>query len=285
MAEPIEQASEQTATQKLTEEREFEKILHFIKSSFKLDLTSYRRNFVFRHLRSRMHDVRCPTASKYISLLQEKPEELRDFVDTLSINVTHFFRDADVFSTFARTIVPEVMKAKGDGEQKLIRVWSAACASGQEPYSIAILLKELFADKPQILIKIVATDVDSDALARAEKGEYDIRDFRETDKKLLDKYFTPVYNKCYRINDDVRRLVRFQKHNLLTDEPLKFIDVIFCRNVMIYFSREQQDLLFRKFHQGLGFNGYLIIAKVETVWDKTLFSVVDSNHKIYQKIS
>lgn len=145
------------------------------------------------------------------------------------------------------------------------------------------MFKEALAGQEQVMVRITATDIDNDAIKRAQEGVYDQRDFRETDKKILDKYFTPVYNNRYQLCDEIKKMVRFERNNLITDEPLKFIDVVFCRNVMIYFSREQQELLFKKFHQALSSKGYLVLAKVETVWEKTLFTTIDGPNKIYQK--
>jgi chemotaxis methyl-accepting protein methylase len=165
----------------------------------------------------------------------------------------------------------------------LIRIWSAGCASGQEAYSLAILINELLGGSDRFLVKIWATDVDNDALERAKKGEYDTRDFKEVDKKLLEKYFDPVYNDRYALKEDIKRLVRFEKHNLITDKGLKFMDIIFCRNVMIYFNRVQQELLLNKFYESLNSKGYLVLAKVESIWDKELFITIDPLQKIYQK--
>jgi chemotaxis protein methyltransferase CheR len=131
--------------------------------------------------------------------------------------------------------------------------------------------------------KITGTDVDQDALNKAEEGIYEERNFRETDKKLLDKYFTPAYNRSYRVNDEIRRFVKFEKNNLITDEPLRHVDIIFCRNVLIYFNRAQQDLIFSKFFTGLNSTGYLVVAKVETIWNKDMFLSVDLGSKIYKK--
>lgn len=268
---------------KFGDEEELAKVVLYVREKCGVDLTFYRQNFIYRHVRSRMHDFKCTSAADYIIVLKNNKGELTELLDSLSINVTHFFRDADVYESFRRKVIPELVKQKGAVSPALIRVWSAACASGQEPYSLAIMFKEALAGQEQVMVRITATDIDSDAIKRAQEGVYDLRDFRETDKKILEKYFTPVYNNRYQLCDEIKKMVRFERNNLISDEPLKFIDVIFCRNVMIYFSREQQDLLFKKFHQALSSRGYLVLAKVETVWDKVLFSTIDGPNKIYQK--
>jgi chemotaxis methyl-accepting protein methylase len=270
---------------KYGDEEELAKVVLYIREKCGVDLTLYRQNFIYRHVRSRMHDRKCAAAAEYIAVLKSEKGELTELLDSLSINVTHFFRDADVYDMFRKKIIPELVRQKGGAPSALIRIWSAACASGQEPYSLAIMFKEALAGQDQVMVRITATDIDAEAIKRAQEGVYDLRDFRETDKKILDKYFTPVYNNRYQLSDEIKKMVRFERNNLITDEPLKFIDVIFCRNVMIYFSREQQELLFKKFHQALSSKGYLVLAKVETVWEKSLFTTIDGPNKIYQKAS
>lgn len=269
----------------LGDEHELRRVVDFIRDRFDLDLHYYRESFVFRHLRSKMSDVGAKTATDYICILKREPEEFSKFLETLSINVTHFFRDADVFESVRKLVIPEILKRKERLEQYTIRVWSAGCASGQEPYSLAILFKEALRDagKDNFIVKIIATDIDAEAMSRAEIGEYAERDFRETDKKLLDKYFTPAYNSRYKVNDDIKRFVKFEKNNLISDGGYRNIDLIFCRNVLIYFNRKQQEFIFQKFHGSLNADGFFVIAKVETVWDKNIFVPVDLPRKIYKR--
>ncbi|MFA6384278.1 MAG: protein-glutamate O-methyltransferase CheR [Candidatus Omnitrophota bacterium] len=265
------------------DESDLAKVIPYVNQQFGIDLAYYRQSFLNRHLRSRMQDTGCENAAAYISHMKKAPEEFKLFLETLSINVTHFFRDKDVFDKFQKLVVPELIKRKDGGERNCIRVWSAACASGQEPYSLAILFMEAMGDNCSGF-RIIATDIDQEALDRAEAGVYEERDFREMDKKLLDKYFTLDYNKEYRVNDNVRRFVKFEKSNLITDEPFRHMDVVFCRNVLIYFNRAQQDHIFQKFHAALNSTGYLVVAKVETIWEKDKFESIDLNSKIYRKV-
>jgi len=266
------------------DESDLEKVISFTKQHYGIDLSCYRQNFIYRHIRNRMQDTGCVNSFEYICRMKEDEEEFKRFLETLSINVTHFFRDAEVFKAFGRVAIPELVKHKMAGELNCIRIWSAACASGQEAYSLAILFHELLGDK-SIAFKITGTDIDEQALKRAETGVYEERDFREMDKNLLDKYFTIDYNKKYRINDDIRQYVRFEKNNLITDEPLRHIDVIFCRNVLIYFNRAQQDIIFSKLYTALNRIGFLVIAKVETIWENNKFESVDTFSKIYRKVN
>lgn len=261
------------------------RILRFINERRGVDLSSYRRNFVDRHLRSRLVDTKSENSTDYINHLKNNPGELDLFLDALSINVTHFFRDKEVFDAFKRIVIQELMTSKASGaEKRLIRVWSAACASGQEPYSIAMLLNEAAAGRDNLMIRIWATDVDSDVLGKAKQGSYAADELKHIpDPAFIDKYFNRDGDR-YTVKDELKALVRFERHNLITDPPLKFMDVVFCRNVMIYFKKEQQDALMVKFSQSLNSRGYLVIAKVESIWEKSLFVPVDHIQKIYRKV-
>jgi len=263
---------------------DFNKVIRFINKEKGVDLCSYRQSFILRHLRSRMSDTQSADCASYITYLKNNPDEIDRFLEDLSINVTHFFRDPDVFLAFRNGPLVELIDYKRKNSLNLIRIWSAGCASGQEPYSLAIMMNEVLGKKSGFMVKIWATDVDSETLERAEKGEYEERDLKEAGKKLLEKYFQPVYNDKYSVNDEIRKMVRFQKHNLISEPELKCMDVIFCRNVMIYFTRAQQEALFKKFHQSLNSLGYLVISKVESVWNRDLFECINLYNKLYQKI-
>lgn len=259
-------------------DRNVQKLLDFISRTRGLDLTSYRYSFVERRLRSRLVATGAKDAAGYIDRLKSDPGEFARFLDELSINVTSFFRDKDVFDAFRDEVVAGLLR---DGERKLIRVWSAACASGQEPYSLAMLLNEAVGDR-KVTIRIWATDVDNDALDKARQGRYDISELRGVPGELIEKYFDRAGD-AYTVKESLKALVRFVKHNLINDPPLKFMDVIFCRHVMIYFSREQQEALLVKFAQGLNSDGCLVVAKVESIWDKRVFVPLDHMKRIYKK--
>ena len=265
------------------DESDLVKVIPYVNKHYGIDLAYYRSSFLNRHLRSRMQDTGCENAAAYISYIKKFPDEFKLFLETLSVNVTHFFRDKEVFDKFQRVVIPEIIKRKEAQGRNCIRIWSVACASGQEAYSLAIMFMEAMG-QDNTAFRIIATDVDQKALRNAQGGVYKERDFNEIDKKLLDKYFTLDYNKEYHINDNVKQFIRFEKNNLITDKPLNNVDVIFCRNVLIYFNRTQQDLIFEKFHKALNNEGYLVVAKVETIWQKDKFESIDVNSKIYRKI-
>jgi chemotaxis protein methyltransferase CheR len=264
-------------------QEQLNKVITFINKKKGIDLCSYRQSFIFRHLRSRMNDLNIADYLEYITYLKNNSGEIDSFLEDLSINVTHFFRDPEVFTAFQKGPLAELIGRKTKSNLNLIRLWSAACASGQEAYSLAIMMSEALAGRNDFVVKIWATDIDKEALEKAKIGEYEEKDLKEAGKKILEKYFEPVYNGKYSVKDSIRKMVRFDKLNLISDPGLKFIDIIFCRNVMIYFTREQQESLFVKFYNSLNSDGYLVIAKVESIWNKEMFSNIDTYNKIYRK--
>jgi chemotaxis methyl-accepting protein methylase len=268
----------------LLETSELAKVLTFIRAQKGIDLTHYRLSFVARRMRIRMNYTKSRNHLEYIACLKSNPEEIDHFLDVLGVNVTEFFRDPDMYEAFRQKVVPELCKSKTALGQSLIRVWSAACASGEEAYSLAIVFKEELAGKSNFSIKIWGSDMDNEALEKAAKAEYKDYELKKLDNKTLEKYFIPVYNNFYRLKDEIRQMVRFQRHNLMTEPPLVNVDVIFCRNMMIYLNRQQQEVLCKKFSDALNSGGYLVTGKVENIWNKDLYSYVDARAKIYRKV-
>ena len=259
------------------------KILTFIQKHKGLDVSSYRQNFIHRRLRLRVLATRVKSPQEYIALIEKSPEEFNLFLDALSINVTEFFRDPDVYDAFRKLALTELMNRKAASDYKSIRIWSSACASGEEAYSLAILLKEELKGRQDLMVKVLATDIDDQALEKAKEATYRTGDLQKLPPAILKKYFTLSNAAHYQVNDDIRQMVKFQKHNIFGQAPYKGLDAIFCRNIMIYLSRPQMMELFKKFYELLNPQGYLILGKVETLWERNLFKPVDLKAKIYQK--
>ena len=260
------------------------KITDFIFQQKELDLESYRKNFLIRRLSLRLQATKSESAQEYLKLLREDPREINQFLDHLSINVTEFFRDPDVFEAFRKTALRDILARKQGACRRVLRIWSAGCASGQEAYSLAIVAALELGEKSDLRVKIWGTDIDEAALEEARKGEYEAQSLQKIDKRLLAKYFIPIDNNSYRISDKIRQMVEFKKCNLADEPPFKLLDAIFCRNVMIYLSRPQKDDLFSRFHYLLNPGGYLVLSKVETLWEKNKFLTILPKEKIYQKI-
>ena len=272
-------------TKAQSDEEGLKKILDFIHEYKGLDLSSYRQNFLYRRLRLRIFSTKTKDCLEYITLLKNSPEEYNAFLDALSINVTEFFRDPDVFEAVKKAVLPELIARKEAQGNLSLRVWSSACASGEEPYSIAILIRQALKEKGNFLVRIWASDIDNDALEKARKGEYKLDDrLAKIDKKIMKKYFIPLDNDTCRVKDEIKQMVKFEQRNLSRDPSFNYLDAIFCRNVMIYLSHQQKGELFERFHRLLNPRGYLVLSKVETLWERRLFETVLPKEKIYQKI-
>ena len=267
-------------------DRELNVFLYSLKRLKGIDLSSYRANFLQRRLRSRMIATKSEGLFNYFSILKREPDEYKRFLGALSINVTEFFRDPDVFDLFRKNCLKEVIEKKESTRHEIIRIWSAACASGEEAYSLAIIIMEELKNRiDNFKIRIWGTDIDKDALEVAKKGEYSLRSLKEVGAETLNRCFTNAGEGLYRLNGKVKETVKFAQHNLVVDAPLKYLDAIFCRNVMIYLRRQQQESLFEDFYNALNPKGYLVIGKVESILGdpKDLFIPVDLNKKIFQK--
>ena len=267
-------------------DRELNAFLYSLQRLKGIDLSSYRENFLQRRLRSRMLATKSEGLFSYFSILKREPDEYRRFLGALSINVTEFFRDPEVFDLFRKKCLKEVIEKRESARHEIIRIWSAACASGEEAYSLALIILEELKNKiDNFKIRIWGTDIDKDTLEEAKKAKYSQRSLKEIDSVMLNRYFTGASDGLHRLNENVKDLVKFTQHDLTRDPPLKYIDVIFCRNVMIYLRRKQQEALFENFYKVLNPEGYLVIGKVESILGspKDLFKPVDLNKKIFQK--
>jgi len=264
-------------------EKELDMLKRKVKRERGIDLNYYKDSFIIRRVSTRLAQKRMP-AIKYIHLLDDK--EYKELFKLLSINVTEFFRDSSVYEMFQDLILPNLVYYKEGIKKKSIRIWSAGCASGEEPYSIAIMLREFFKDKiDDWTITVLGTDIDKVALERAKLGIFTENRVKNVDKQLIDKYFF-TDNTWYEVNDDIKSMVRFKIHDLIHDQPEHNFDVVFCRNVMIYFSKELQDGLFEHFYRALNKYGFLILGKTEGVLGayRQHFAFVDIPERIYRKI-
>jgi len=220
-----------------------------------------------------------------MAILKRDSSEYDRLLEDLTINVTNFFRDKSVYRVIEEVIIPELISSKKIKRKRIIRVWSAACASGEEPYSMAILFHEILGNKlNEFLISIHATDIDKVSLKKAKSGEYEADIFSEVDEKILRRYFNR--NLKFGLREEVKKMVKFKHHDLISDQPLTHMDIILCRNVLIYFSRELQRKLFRKFYEGLNKAGYLILGKTESLMGEPtrMFKQVNMTERIYQKV-
>lgn len=250
-----------------------------------IDFSSYRENFLMRRLNHRINMTKSGSLFAYLELLKKDDAEFNRFLDALAINVSEFFRDPDVFDYFRENCLRDIIGRRGSLNNGIIRIWSAGCAEGQEAYSLAMLFKEQMPKTNNFFVRIWGTDIDKQALEKAARAEYDLKNLRNMSKLMIEKYFTLMPSGQLRLKDEIREAVKFIRRDLINEPPLKFMDVIFCRNVMIYLSHQQQGLLFLKLHRSLSSKGYLVIGKVESMWGdvKDIFTPVATHKKIFQK--
>lgn len=250
-----------------------------------MDLRGYRPKFLARRVSSRLNVRKVDSIPVYMRMLDREPDEYKRLLDSVSINVSRFFRDADVWGAVEEKVVPAIIDRKKKRHQRMIRCWSAGASHGEEAYSLSILFQEILdRSAADLSIRVYGTDIDEDGLRKARLAEYTPEFMREITPGRLSKYFT-FTGASYILADAIRMITGFQHHNIVTDVPLRHIDLILCRNVLIYFSRELQGVIYNKFHQALNPGGFLILGKVETLWGgiKNSFATIDNKERIYQK--
>lgn len=248
----------------------------------RVDLHQYNANFLHRRLNVRLSAKGLHDYSQYASLLDQDPTEYNELFQALSINVTEFFRDNDVYDAFYTHILPKILNI---GKQNEIRIWSAGCATGEEMYSVAILLNQASEIYGSFKFKITGTDVSAKAIETARKGKYTHSSLKNLSEKNLKKYFQHESDGHYQINKNIMDSVTFNVGDILTMPMPNSLDVIFCRNIIIYFGRKALDQLFVKFAHSLKPSAYLVLGKTETIKDgaTSLFESIMPRERIYRK--
>ncbi len=263
-------------------DKDLKEITEFVQKKRGLDLSYFKPSFLTRRIGVRMKMLNMTNSSQYAQLLNSDLNEVGSLYDSLSINVTRFYRDKQVWQIFGNKIIPNLLKDSKTSEK--LRIWSCGCASGEEPYSLAIMFSEAL-DNPKNKIKIQATDINSHALQTARKGIYTIDNLKNLDPLLITKYFKKIYSTKLQVIDKIKDLISFNLADITTF-PVSYLDVVFCRNLLIYYGKESQDLIFKKFHIVLKPNRYLVLGMDETLWGHKLqnsFLSLDPKNRIYQK--
>jgi chemotaxis protein methyltransferase CheR len=248
--------------------------------------SSYKDKCLRRRVAVRMRAKAALTYGDYAGVLDTDPQEYERLQRVLTINVTKFFRNWDTYSVLEQRVIPQLWE-RSDSH---LRVWSAGCASGEEPYSIGILLHRhaLATGSTGRLdgVSIVGTDIDSESLGAAERGMYGESALGDTPASLREEYFPRVASQRTML-PDVKRLVSFERSDLLdTPSPFGSVHLLLCRNVIIYFERDAQEALFREFHRVLAPGGFLVLGKVETLLGsaRPLFSPVNARERVFRKL-
>ena len=246
------------------------------------DFSQYKRSTMLRRIQRRMQVIGASDGMKYLELLREKPDEAELLFRDLLINVTAFFRDSEGFDYLRREVIPELLRDKGAGDT--VRIWTPGCSSGEEAYSIAILMSEALARaRPRPLVQIFATDIDEQMLQKARAARYPHSAVREVPPELLDRYFFAQEDN-YVLTQNIRDMVRVSSHNLIKDPPFSRVDLIVCRNLLIYFNASLQQRLIPVFHYSLRPQGWLFLGSAENIAGRNdLFDSVEPSARIYRR--
>src|SRR6516225_591255 len=260
-----------------------EDLLAFIRDSRGFDFTGYKRSSLARRIRKRMHEAGSADYVDYRDRLESSAEEFGLLFNTILINVTGFFRDTETWTFLQGEVMPELL-TDIDGERE-IRVWSAGCASGEEAYSLAIAFSEaLGVEETAKRVKIYGTDVDDEALRDARIGLYSAKALEALPAELRDKYFEQNNGTQFAFRPDLRRRVIFGRHDITRDAPISRLDLLVCRNTLMYFNVETQSQVIDRFHFALREGGYLFLGKAEMLLsDGERFEVVSMRQRIFRR--
>jgi len=254
------------------------KIIMLLRDHSGIDFSYYKENTIIRRIERRIKVKRYNSTEEYVKFLKNSEEEKGTLYREMLIGVTGFFRDKLAFDQLEKDIIPKL-----DYSKKILRVWSSGCSTGEEVYSIAMLLQEYKEKKGlDIEIKIFGTDIDKEALDIASKGYYPDSILSDVKKEYIDKYFIKEKN-GRRISEKIRNLVVYAKHNVLKDPPFSKLDLIICRNLFIYIKPEIQQKVMSMFYYSLNKNGYLMLGSSESLGNiQEAFETINSKNKLYK---
>lgn len=248
-----------------------------------IDLSSLRGAFLERRVLFRMRTLEITNFDEYVKLISTSFDEAKLLQKELSINVTKFFRDPFVWDFLQESILPEIVP---ETRVTSISAWCCACASGEESYSVSMMFDE-FLKKSVINYKIYATDISSTAIERAKEGVYGENELVNVSPERLLKYFEKLDNDKFVINSQIKNKINFTQHNM-SNMTGQYFDIIFCRNVLIYYTKNSHAELFKSFHKQLKKNGFLVLGQDESMIGTNgneFFEVIDPKHRVYKKLS
>src|SRR6266550_1826529 len=257
-------------------------ILEQVSWQANIDFRPYKSSTILRRISRRMAVTHCSTMHDYLDYLKANPQEVGELVKAFLINVTQFFRDSDAFTYLKSEIIPKLI-ARGRERDHTLRVWAAGCATGEEAYSLAMLITDLLGPElSEWSIKIFATDVDEAAINFARRGLYSENLLKDVPADYKDHFFERV-DHGYRISKMLRQMIIFGQQDLSRSAPFPRIDLVLCRNVLIYFTPELQEYVLNQFTFSLSPGGYLFLGIAETVRPtQSYFELVNKHWKVYR---
>jgi chemotaxis protein methyltransferase CheR len=253
---------------------DYELFTQNIKNKSGIDLGLYKESQMKRRLISLYEKRGFSNFAEYFRAIDNDMELFYEFLDRMTINVSEFYRNAKRWDVLDKQILPELI-----AKNKNLKIWSAACSTGEEPFTLAMVIaKHLPLDK----VKIIATDIDENVIRKAKTGIYSDRAIGELPNELKNKYFTKD-NNYYKLNDDIKRTIIFKKHNLLADPYENDFDLIICRNVLIYFTEEAKDAIYNKFSKSLKKDGILFVGSTEQIFNPSSYNFSTIESFFYKK--
>ncbi|WP_241845248.1 CheR family methyltransferase, partial [Streptomyces silvensis] len=263
-------------------DEELEELLGFLRDARGFDFTGYKRSSLGRRIRKRMSDVDISTYRDYRDRLETNADEFGALFNTILINVTSIFRDPDAWTFLQREVVPDLLSGLGPDEE--IRVWSAGCSSGEEAYSLAIMFAEALGIEECLnRVKIYGTDVDEEALREARSALYTAKALEALPAELREKYFEQN-GAQFGFRPDLRRRVIFGRHDVTRDAPISRLDLLVCRNTLMYFNVEAQAQIIDRFHFALRERGFLFLGKAEMLLnDADRFEVMSMRQRVFRR--
>src|SRR5947209_913425 len=258
-------------------------LLEFVKQARGFDFTGYKRSSVERRVAKRMGEVGVGSYEEYVDYLQLNPEEFAELFNTLLINTTGFFRDPMAWDLLAKEVLPQLLAARPDDHP--LRIWTAGCASGEEAYTVAMVIARAIGDAAfRERVKIYATDIDEEALDRARHGAYLPRQIEDVPRDALERFFEQT-DQRFVFRKDLRRCVIFGRNDLVQDAPISHIDLLVCRNTLMYFTAETQAQILRRFHFALDDDGVLMLGKSEMlITHADLFTPIELKSRVFRKV-
>lgn len=263
------------------EQSDFAKIISYLKEQVGSDFTQYKISTIQRRLEKRLATVGVNSLPEYLKLLKKNPSELAALSQNMLVSVTAFFRDNEAYDALSKRI-EEIISKKNTGDE--VRIWSAGCATGEEPYSLAMIVTDLCEKhRKQLSVKIFATDLDQDALGTARLGQYTTEDVSGVPEEFLSKYFERK-DKVFEVRKSLRDVIVFARQDLIQNPPFVKLDLVTCRNVLIYFEGTLQNRVFEIFHYSLRPGGFLFLGKSESA-NSALFEAIDKKEKLYRRLN
>ncbi|GAB6089195.1 CheR family methyltransferase [Spirochaeta dissipatitropha] len=242
---------------------DFERFRNLIYDASGIHFSSTNRSILESRLKERLKRSGLETIDKYFRLIKGNEDELKTLLDSVTTNLTRFFRNTAHFQTFENVVIPDLVERKRSRGDKKLRIWSAGCSTGEEPYTIAMILSEIL--PPDFSYEIVASDISLKSVMIGKEGYYSDNRMNGVPPEYLNKYFTRMEG-GYQITDAIKSRIRFDYHNLKNDSGLRNLDIVFCRNVLIYFDETAQKAVVERFYETLAAYAYLYIGHSESLF-------------------